>query len=232
MTLEQRQVVEAALHIAESPEMTPVLTRAVLTVAAQIVAAEGEGRPPSRGGASADEAPRLAALLRRFFRYMMSLTEDPTMQPLALSLHARPLRDAEESGEASSPPYCFAKKAWVGKQQIKRGFSIEDPIEVVGSVKPHDLAAPLTTQTTSVLRGEYKRAATLLSANLTEGGETAPGGLGARALLDEVLRSGTSPARRKDEGDGEYYTEKEFIEYYGREEGSAKWAAGSSAGAR
>jgi hypothetical protein len=77
------------------------------------------------------------------------------------------------------------------------------------------------------LRGEYRRAATLLAANLTESGDVKPGGMSAADLLEEVLRFGTSPCRRRSDEDGKAYTEQEYVDYYGREEGTHRWASGA-----
>ena len=186
----------------------------------------------------APRPPSLATLLRGFFEYMVSLTEGREGM-LAISLHEKPLSRSREisheprrarappgsEDDAEVPPYTFPKSAWTGGGPYS--FSIEDPFETVHSRKPHDLCTPLNKQTTVILRGEYRRAATLLAANLAESGDVKPGGLSAADLLEEVLRLGSSPCRRRSDEDGKAYTEQEYVDYYGREEGTHRWAAGA-----
>jgi predicted nucleotidyltransferase len=198
---------------------------------------------------AAPRPPSLATLLRGFFEYMVSLTEGREGM-LAISLHEKPLSRSREisheplsrsreisheprrarappgsESDAEVPPYTFPKSAWTGGGPYS--FSIEDPFETVHSRKPHDLCAPLNKQTALILRGEYRRAATLLAANLTESGDVKPGGMSAADLLEEVLRFGTSPCRRRSDEDGKAYTEQEYVDYYGREEGTHRWASGA-----
>ncbi len=233
---EAREVVEAALQVAH--HTTGALANAVLAVALE--ESEQSATRAERCDTSSDtvkatglvETPSLAALLRGFFAYMASLAEGKEAT-LAISLHERPLRsrapvDVDGDDElAALPPYRFPKSTWPDRQsQIKEGFSIEDPFETICSRKPHDLCAPLNKQTTAILRSEYHRAATLLTENLTESGEAKPGSMGAANLLEEVLRSGSSPSKRRDE-DGKAYSESEYIDYYGRELGVKRWASGA-----
>jgi len=238
------RVADAALRIADCDETrrSTALVRAALTVACEAAMREvDEGSAsaarmdskamtpratstPALPPATRTPAPSLVALLGGYFEYMARLG-DGTSTDRAISLHQRPVGDGTSTTNAAAPaaPYRFERSAWPAKAAVVGAISIEDPFESVGSIKPHDLGTPLTTATAATLRGEYKRAAALLARHRRTGAND-------KALLEELLRSGPSPHRRRAE-DGEAYSEKEFIEWYGAEAGRAKWAAAEMASA-
>ena len=105
--------------------------------------------------------PSLGVLLHQYFEYMVSLT-DSADSGHTISLHEQPR--FMDCGDCScTTSYRFPRELWKGKQKVvKEAISIEDPFETVGSVKPHELASSLTSQTAVLLRSEYCRAASLL----------------------------------------------------------------------
>ena len=107
----------------------------------------------------------LVEVAHRYFAYMAAIDGDHT-----LSLR----RAAADDGEESRGAYVYPKVRWPSKSEgaakdLGARLSLEDPFEVLGSARPHDLGRSLNNKSAKRLHAEWRRAAQLLSVPPSDG---------------------------------------------------------------
>jgi hypothetical protein len=120
--------------------------------------------PPDRVADAVREADAawpstLFETAHRYFAYMAAIDGDHT-----LSLR----RAAADHGSESRGAYVYPKARWPSKSEgaakdLGARLSLEDPFEVLGSARPHDLGRTLNNKSAKRLHAEWRRAAQLLS---------------------------------------------------------------------